>query len=123
MRPACSFAANSASSGLSTLRTCSSISLAAFVAWSTWSAVNDAALGFLAWSKPNKMIAGVGFGFSEVEGFGFSEVEGFGFSEVEGFGFSEAVGFGFSDAGLLCSWGFCLLVMACGSFESEGGLR
>src|SRR5712672_556203 len=103
MRPACSFAANSASSGLSTLRTCSSISLAAFVAWSTWSAVNDAALGFLAWSKPNKMIAGVGFGFSEVEGFGFS----------------EAVGFGFSDAGLLCSWGFCLLVMACGSFESE----
>jgi len=89
--------------------------LAAFVAWSTWSAVNDAALGFLAWSKPNKMIAGVGFGFYEVEGFGFSE--------VVGFGFSEAVGFGFSDAGLLCSWGFCLLVMACGSFESEGGLR
>src|SRR5712671_5978460 len=106
MRPACSFAANSASSGLSTLRTCSSISLAAFVARSTWSAVNDAALGFLAWSKPNKMIVGVGFGFSEAVGFGFSEA---------GFGFSEAVGFGFSDAGLLCSWVFFLLVMTCGS--------
>src|SRR5882757_6970163 len=99
MRPACSFPASSAVTGLSTLRTCSSIGLAALVAMSTWSAVNDAALGFLAWSKPNKMIVGVGFGFS------------------------EAVGFGFSDAGLLCSWVFCLLVMACGSFESEGGLR
>src|SRR3954447_2981651 len=112
MRPACSFAASSVVSGLSTLRTCRIIGFAALVAMSTWSAVNHAALGFLASSKPNKMTAGVGFGVSKAVGFGFSKGVVFGFSEAVDFGFSEAVGFGFSDAGLLCSCGFCLLVMS-----------
>src|SRR6516162_9298706 len=62
MRPACRLAASSVSWGPSTLSTRSFISSAALVAASTSSPVNDAALGLLAWSAPNTMIAGAGLG-------------------------------------------------------------
>src|SRR6516164_9581335 len=62
MRPACRLAASWVSSGPSTFSTRSFISSAALVAASTWSAVNDAALGLLAWSTPSTMIAGAGLG-------------------------------------------------------------
>src|SRR5215467_10432420 len=58
MRPGCRLAASSVSWG----PTRSFINSAALVAASTWSAVNDAARGFLAWSAPNTMIAGAGLG-------------------------------------------------------------
>src|SRR6516225_6859543 len=62
MRPACRLAASSVSWGPSTLSTRSFISSAALVAASTSLPVNDAALGLLAWSAPNTMIAGAGLG-------------------------------------------------------------
>src|SRR5215470_10682435 len=62
MRPACRPAASSVSSGPSTFSTRSFISSAALVAGSTWSVLNDAALGLFAWSNPNRMIAGAGLG-------------------------------------------------------------
>src|SRR5215468_1203570 len=62
MRPACRLAASSVSSGPATLSTRSFISSAALVAASTSPPVNDAALGLLAWSAPNRMIAGAGLG-------------------------------------------------------------
>src|SRR6516165_818048 len=62
MRPACRLAASSVSSGPATLSTRSFISSAALVAASTSPPVNVAALGLLASSAPNTMIAGAGLG-------------------------------------------------------------
>src|SRR6516225_92037 len=60
MRPGSRRAASSVSSGPSTFNTRSFINSAALVASSTWSALNDAALSLLAWSKPNTIHAGTG---------------------------------------------------------------
>src|SRR5215470_9113852 len=62
MRPRSRCAASSVSWGPSTLSTRSFISSAALVAASTSSPVNVAALGLLASSAPNTMIAGGGLG-------------------------------------------------------------
>src|SRR6516162_7582863 len=62
MRPACRLAASSVSSGPTTLSTRSFIRSAALLAASTSPPVNDAALGLLASSGPNTMIAGAGLG-------------------------------------------------------------
>src|SRR5215471_21197049 len=66
MRPRSRCVASSVSSGPATLRTRSFISSAALVAASTSSPVNVAALGLLASSAPNTMIAGAGLGSGEL---------------------------------------------------------
>src|SRR3954451_17808546 len=89
--------------------TCSFIRSAAFLANSTWSAVNDAAVGFLAWSTPNTITAGSGLGAMAGSGLGAMADAGFGWAEAD------------LVCGLACVFAFDDgMGISFGSFESEG---